>query len=75
MGSGQLWLRNSGVVAMLVAVGLWFSPLRNFELLALSLWVMGCALVSAAGLVFLSQINKQPAFAPAESVKAKSVAA
>jgi hypothetical protein len=60
---------------MLVAIGMWISPLRYFELLALSLWIVGCALVSAAGLIFLSNINKQQAQAPPAAAKAKSAAA
>ena len=75
MGPGQLWIRNSGVVAMLVAIGMWVSPLREFELLALSLWMVGCVLVSAASLMFLNNISKHRSPATDEAVKAKSAAA
>lgn len=75
MGPGQLWIRNSGVVAMLVAIGMWVSPLREFELLALLLWMVGCVLVAAAGLMFLNKISIQRSPARDEAAKAKSAAA
>jgi len=53
------WLRNSGVALMVVALALWIGTPTNVYtwLGALTMWVMGCAMISVAGLAFLHQVK------------------
>src|SRR5690349_5499410 len=53
------WLRNLGVALMVVAMVLWIAAPTNVYtwLAALTMWVVGCAMISVAGLAFIHQVK------------------
>jgi len=77
MFSSWGWLRNLGVLAMIAAVLLWFTAPSNTSawIAALLLWLLGCVLVSAAGLAVLCRPQAQLTHKTTPQPKAKVAAA